>query len=162
MAVPVSPKPGKGISFRRVTKSFNTAGGARRDEAKMTVSKTGAIRSNVEGKEAAVEFVREQGANPADFQLGFGGNEEAGLLALYAGQPGDTGLMKVSIYKHSISFHAGAAFKEFPKLRPATTVDCHIERTTDADGVPCLAVHILSGAPTRTVKRKESGEGNKA
>jgi hypothetical protein len=139
-------------------KSYNVAGGARRDEAKMTVSPTGAIRSNTEGKQIAVNFAKVQGQNPDDFQFGFGGNVAAGQLALYAPKPGDTGLMKVSIYKHAIGCHAGAAFKEFPQLRPTTTVDCHVEESTDADGVPCLVVHVLAGAPTRAVKRKKKGE----
>lgn len=161
MTVPSIPKSGKGIAFKRVTKSFNSSGGARRDEPKIAVSKSGASRGNIEGKELMMGFMQEQGANPNDFEISIGGDEATGQLALYAPQPGDMGLMKVTLHQHSIHFHAGGAFKEFPKLRPATTVDCHIERTVDANGVPCLAINVLGGTPTRTVKRKASGAEKK-
>lgn len=158
VAGPISPNPGEGTRFQRITDNYNVAGGARRDDAKMTVAKSGAVRGNTGAKEMAVAFAEEEGLNPSDFQLAFGGNVEAGQLALYAPKPGDKGLMKVTIYGHAITFHAGAVFKKLPGLRPATTVDCHVEKTKDADGVACLVVHVLAGAPTRTVKRKKSGE----
>jgi hypothetical protein len=156
-----SSEPGKGTSFKRVTKCFNTASGSRRGEAKMTVSTTGAIRSNAEGKDLVGAFIKSQGLDPNNYQLGFGGNEDLGQLALYAPKPGDEGLMKVSMYKNAISFHAGAAFKESPRLRPSTKVECFVEPDTDADGEPCLVVHVGGGTPTRTVKRgSASGDGN--
>lgn len=142
-------------SFRRVKKSFNAAGGARRGEPKMTTTRTGLIRSNAAGKDLTLDWIKQQGGDPNNFQLAFGGNEEKGQLALYVPIPEDTGLMKVAIYKNSISFHAGAAFQESPKLRPVTTVDCHVEATVDAEGVPCLVIQIHGASPTRTVKRKK-------
>jgi len=151
----------QGTSFRKVTRSFNTSGGARREPAKMTVSRTGAIRSNTEGKEMAQEYVRAEGGNPDDFQLAFGGNEDKGQLALYLPKPGDLGVMKVSIYRSSIAFHAGAAFVEHPKLRPVTRVECNVTPTTDAEGVACLVVQIHGATPAPVVKRKK-GESDSA
>lgn len=148
----------QGTSFRKVTRSFNAASGARRKSSKMTVSRTGAVRSNTDGKELSQEFVRAGGGDPENFQVVVGGNEEKGQLALYLPQPGDAGLMKVAVYENSIAFHVGAAFAEYPKLRPVTTVDCAVESTVDADGIPCLVIQIHGATPTRTVKRKNKGE----
>lgn len=157
-----SPNQVSGTAFRRITRNFKTAGGARRNGPKVTVAPTGASRTNTEAKEMAMSFMKDEGHNPNDFQFAFGGNEEAGQFALYAPQPGDTGLMKATLYDHSISFHAGAVFAEYPKLRPSAKVDCHIERTKDAAGVPCLVVHVLAGTPTRTTKRKNNNASSAA
>ncbi len=158
MAESNSEKPKSAKKFKRVTKSFNTAGGARRGEPKMTASPTGAMRSNSEGKDLVMNWVREHNGNPHNFQLTFGGDEEAGQLALYLPREGDTGMMKVSIYDNSISFHAGAAFKDMPDLRPVTKVDCLIHPDVDDEDVPCLIVQVGGASPTRSVKRKKAEE----
>lgn len=148
--------PAKGTSFRKVTKSYNRAA-AQREPAKYTLSPSGLIRSNTEGKELTRELVRDEKGDPDNFQLTSGGNEELGQLALYLGEAGDTGLMRVTLYKNSLSFHAGAAFEEYPKLRPHTKVDCFISKSTDAEGAACLIVQIAGASPTHKVKRKGSG-----
>jgi hypothetical protein len=121
----------------------------------MTVTRTGVVRSNAEAKDDVLAFIQAQGGNPNNFQLAFGANGDLGQLALYYPRPGDVGLMKVSVYDHSIGFHAGAVFLEFPQLRPASTVDCYVELTKDAEGVDCLVIQLHGAAPTRTVKRKK-------
>lgn len=155
MAGKENEKKVQGTEFRRVTKSFNSAGGALRDAAKFTISPTGAARGNTDAKEMSQTFVREQGGNPQSFQFVFGGNEEKGQLALYHPLPGEPGVMKVSVHDNSIVFHVGAAFEEHPKLRPVTTVDCLVVPTVDSQGTPCLVVQIHGATPTRTTKRKK-------
>lgn len=146
--------------FNRVSRSFNVSGGAQRHESKITVKKTGAMRGNTGAKELMVEFAKDHGLDPNDFQVGLGGNEAIGQVALYAPKPGDTDLMKVTLYDNSVSVHAGQVFLEHPKLRPAGTVDCHLERTKDAKGVDCIAVHVGGGSPTRRVKRQKKNESS--
>ncbi|HWI63350.1 MAG TPA: hypothetical protein VNT75_16050 [Symbiobacteriaceae bacterium] len=152
----------QGTSFRKVTKSYNSAGGALREPPKIVVSPTGASRGNTEAKLMAQDFVRQQGGDPESFQFVFGGSEEMGQLALYNPLPGESGVMKVSLHDNSLLFHAGAAFEEHPKLRPVTTVDCSVVSTVDSEGTPCLVVQIHGATPTRTVKRKKKNGTDKA
>jgi hypothetical protein len=124
------------------------------DAAKMTVSRTGACRSNTQGKHLIGDFVKRMGGDPNNYQLTYKGAEAAGLMGLYLTKSGDAGVMKVTIYDNSVTFHAGACFEEFPMLRPAAKVDCHIEEIIDGKGNPCLAVHVAAGAPTRVATRR--------
>ena len=116
------------------------------------------MRSNTAGKEFIQAFIREQGLDPDDMELGFGGNETLGQLAIYAGKTGESGLMKATIYPFALSFHAGAAFAKFPRIRPSTKVECSVRQSVDRKGVACLIVNISGGTPTRTVKRKKPEE----
>lgn len=142
-----------GIAFEDAKLPNAGATSTLRDSPKMTVTRSGSVRGNTEGKELVCDFVRKNGGDPNNFQLTYKGAESAGIMGLYVAKQGDLGVMNVKLYPHSINFHAGGCFKEWPKLRPATTVDCFIEETVDAKGTPCLAVHVRAGTPTRRVPR---------
>lgn len=144
-----------GVPFDDASLVQSGSEASRRGPEKLTVSPTGPCRTNLEAKQAILAYVQRMGGNVSNFQLTYKGNQSAGLMALYLTRPGDKGVMNVTQYEHSLAFHAGACFKEFPLLRPGAKVDCHIEEGTDAKGVPCIIVHVAAGTPTRTVKRKK-------
>jgi hypothetical protein len=142
-----------GIAFEDAKLPNTGATLVRRDAAKMTITRSGSVRGNTEGKEFVCDFVRRNGGDPANFQLTYKGAEALGVMGLYLTKQGDIGVMNVKLHPHSINFHAGGCFVEWPKLRPTTTVDCFMEETVDAKGNPCIAVHVTAGTPTRTVRR---------
>lgn len=144
-----------GVNFDDANLSQSGSEASRRDTEKLTVSPTGPSRTNTQGKGRFVGFVKRNGGNSDNFQLTYKGNQANGLIALYVTKPGDKGVMNVTQYANSITFHLGACFKEFPLLRPGQKVDCHIEESVDAKGVPCIIVHVAAGSPTRTIKRKK-------
>lgn len=144
-----------GMKFKRVTKSFPTAGGSRRGSAKIAIGKTGSSRANLEGKQAFLRWVRNLGFDHTRFSVTFGGNEDAGTMAIYYAKEDDPGAMLVTQTKNALYFHCGECFNINPLLRPAGTVDCSFTASIDADGDPCLIVNISGGTPSRTVKRPE-------
>jgi hypothetical protein len=152
---------GVGIDFQDAKQVKQGASAVRRDAPKLTVSPTGACRTNTLGKELIGDFIKRLGGDPKNYQLTYKGAEEAGVMGLYQTKLGDAGVMNVTIYANSANFHAGACFEEFPKLRPAAKVDCHLEETVDAKGNPCVVVHVIAGSPSRIVKRKKKGTANK-
>jgi hypothetical protein len=101
-----------------------------------------------------IDFVGRQGGQKDSFELGFGGSEELGQIAIYAGKPGDPGLNQVKFYTNSLTFHLGAVFADYPKLRPTTKVDCNIRETVDDQGVPCLTVQVVGAPATKVGKRR--------
>lgn len=146
------------LAFEEVTESFRPAGGARREEPKFTVTRTGRVKSNTEGKEMLLGFMQEHGHNPNDFEVRLGGHQASSQIAVYAPKPTDKSRVKVTQYDNAAHFHAGAAFRQYPKIRPNTTVDCHVRIGKDAKGEPCLIINVGGGTPTKTVKRKKKGE----
>lgn len=150
-----TPPPDDRLKFKKVSKSWSTSGGAHRTPAKIAISTTGACRTNLEGKEAFLRWVRSLLADHTRFSVTFGGNEDAGTMAIYYAKEEDTGAMLVTQKKTALYFHCGACFADNPLLRPATTVDCSFAPGFDADGDPCLIVNISGGSPSRIVKRKK-------
>ncbi|HLN65012.1 MAG TPA: hypothetical protein VK464_26115 [Symbiobacteriaceae bacterium] len=150
-----------GIAFEDAKETQQGASAVRRAPAKMTVSRSGACRGNTGAKELVGDFVQRHGGDPNNYQLTCKGAEGVGVMGLFLTKPGDKGVVNVKIYPNAIAFHAGACFVQWPKLRPATKVDCHIEDTVDAKGVPCLAVHVKAGTPTRTVKQKKEATASR-
>lgn len=147
-----------GIQFKDATKVRNGAASSRRGAPKLTVSPTGACRSNVEGKEMLQNFVKREGGDPSSFQLMYKGAEDEGLMGLYLAKGGGPGTMNVTLYSHSLAFHAGGCFDDFPLLRPGSKVDCHLEEVEDDKGTACISVHVKAGAVTRAVKRKKTAK----
>lgn len=152
------PEPVASNRVVRVTKAYNVAGGALRQEPKVIVARTGACTGNTAAKEMIQDFFRALGHNPEDFEVALGGVEADGMLHVYEGKPKAAGNMKPTLNRNDIRFHAGGAFQIMPKLRPVTRVECSIKASTDEEGEPCLVINVGGGAPVRTQKRKKAEE----
>lgn len=149
------PGPDAADEVVRVTRVYNVAGGATREEPKFTVARTGRCSSNTEAKDELQRLVRDEGQNWENIMVTTGGVESKGLLYVYAGKPGEAGLTNAQLYKNSVSFHAGGAFREMPGLRPTSKVECKAVRAKDSKGEPCLIIHVGAGTPVRSMKRKK-------
>jgi hypothetical protein len=158
MVEPIRTQDPVALDFEDAPKASNPAADARRDPAKVTVAASGHSSTNSEGKDAFGSFIKRLGGDPNSYQLTYRANEGAGKVALYPAQTGDTGIMNVTIYSNSISFHLGSCFKHYPLLRPSFKVDCHFQESTDAKGRPCIIVDVAAGTATRAVKRKKKGD----
>ena len=143
----------QGKSFRRVTTSFNIAGGARREAAAVEVYRTGLTRTNVESTGNIMKLVDQAGGDRRQFHLAYGIKEDSKEVAIYVDTPDAPGAMPTRIYSKTISFHLGNAFEECPALRPEAKASFPIsDVTTDAEGVPCVIVTLKAGLDSRKTR----------
>lgn len=136
--------------FQMVTSTYKVSGEALRDDPSITVYPTGRGVCN----RGATEIMDGVANTSADsYLVKFGVDEETRTLAVYIASSQDKGAMRIRRYSGKggtrISFHMGGVFKEYPKLRPSSSMDYLVAVDTDDDGTPYMEIGIQAGLEGR-------------
>jgi hypothetical protein len=138
-----APKTARPRKFAPVKVKTIRRGGAKMKPATGTLSPTGLCLFNKQGLLDLMGLARKVGANPDNFELWFGADEDTRTIAVYAEPAGTEGCGRFRRTKRGgASFHLGDVFDEYPKCRPETTVDCSVTADVDQDGRPCLVISV--------------------
>lgn len=134
-----------GRTFNKVTAEFNPSGGARREPAKIQVEPTGNAKSNTELTEFIMKNLSKfSGVTRENMKSSFGADEETGDIALYLAARGAY-LHKIRDWGAVLGFHLGSVFRQYPGLRPGTTIECDVELDADAEGKACFVFNVYQG-----------------
>ncbi len=154
--------PKKKSRFKLVTATYKVQGGAQRDKAKCNVNRFGGSEGNVEMTDIWDRHLVTRGIDPnGDVLLAIGADEEREVVAIWGTTepgPGVTTLRRyVKGASARIAFHLGAAFKQYPSLRPQhQEVECLVlEEIDEETGLPVIVIPIKAGQAVSS-----SGDGS--
>lgn len=157
MPNPEAPK-GSGRKFRRVTTTYIVSGGANRLAPTITIHKTGRSVTSTEATGLIMENIGKfAGVTRENMKHWFGADPDSGDVAMYLTTGGDAGVMKGRDWGNELGVHLGGVFKEHPRLRPNTRIQCDFELDEDHEGLPCFTFNIYAGL----AKKRESVEGGR-
>ena len=125
-----------------------------RAEAAVLVSRSGLSMTNSEGAQAVYDLAEDEGLDRDQFQVKLGGDSQAMMVGVYVCEGTEPGAMPVRRNDNTITLYLHGVFKENPKLRPASRVECQMTRGKDADGKDCVLINMKGGLVKPKVSRR--------
>lgn len=156
----IGPKKG----WKKVKRSYQPQGGARRGAAAVTMTQHGAASTNASAGAMVMETAIPRGIDPTkDFLVDMAIDEERPAIILWATKEASEGTTTATVYKQGsttrVSFHVGGAFLEAPHLRPEVKKSrILVSMDTDEDGLPVVVIPVKSGKARNSGSRGDSEE----
>jgi hypothetical protein len=154
---------GEPSEFEMIADGYGAKPGATGDDAGATVSKSGLVKLNVRGKAETQDVADRSKVDLEHLAFRYGVNINAGTVAAYAVKVESDQQVALVRKGQQYSFHLGAVFEKYPKLRPfSRRIQCPVVSRTDQKGVPYLLIALGAGMPKITVKRGSGSSDNNA
>lgn len=153
------PEIPKKKGFNKVTKSYRTRGGARRERALVKLTQYGSATGNAEATEMVIRHAIARGVDPkGDFLIDVGTDEEREVVAIWPTAEASPGTSTIRIAKNraACSFHVGGALDLSPALRPiAKKSKCVVSEELDEHNLPVMIIPTKAGKATNTQSRDD-------
>lgn len=158
------------VDVKKVETTYDTFSLARRNPPSVAINRYGRARTNVEGAEEWRTFFEDQEIDPVQPWVTTGINKAQGLIFMYPAAKTDAGAIEVKWDPDDRVYttHFGAAMKEYPSVRPVTTVEAQWKPGLDKEGKACLIINVKAArakragaAAAETLAARAEGEAAK-
>lgn len=148
--------------WKKITRHYQIQS-AKRSTAGVAMTEHGDTETNAGATIIADKTAVARGIDPSKpYLMDYFVDEKRGVIGAHAVANATPGTIQTRRYKRGrtarITFHLGAAFEEYPDLRPKhKEVHCHVTEEVGDDGLPIMVIAVVAGIPKITQSRKNSG-----